>query len=127
MAGWQPKSLQGVRVLILEDEYFIADELAHALRAAGGDPVGPVATVAQAEECLARGEVDAAIMDINLRGAMAYDFVERVAATGMPCLIVSGYGEDALPDSLSNVPRLEKPINASAVMRSLVTELERAG
>lgn len=42
--------------------------------------------------------VDEAILDLNLRGRMAFDFVERLAATDLPCLVVSGCGEDAMPD-----------------------------
>ena len=87
-------------MLIVEDEYFIADDLARALRDAGAEPVGPVSTVKQAEELVALGGLDAAILDLNLRGEMASDFIRRLATAELPCLIVSGYGEDAIPDSV---------------------------
>lgn len=127
MIGPRENSLKGVRVLILEDEFFIADDLARALRHAGGEPVGPVATVEHAEDLLVRERVDAAILDLNLRGLMAYEFVERLAATGLPCLIVSGYGDDALPDSLNKVRRLEKPISPGFAIDTLAAELSRVG
>lgn len=119
------KSLEGVRVLIVEDEYFIADDLARALKSAGGVPVGPVAIVEQAEKLLAHEQVDAAILDLNLRGNMASGFVERLAATGLPCLIFSGYGDDALSQSLDHITRLEKPVSPASVMSALATELAR--
>lgn len=118
--------LKGTRVLILEDECLLADDLARALREAGGEPVGPVSTVEQAEELIAREELDAAILDLNLRGKMASEFIERLAATDLPCLIVSGYGRDALPDSVRNVSRVEKPASPSRVMDCLAAELARA-
>ena len=124
MAG--TTSLEGVRVLIVEDEYLIADDLAAALKKAGGETVGPVSTVSQAEELLSQRPVDAAIVDFNLRGEMAEKFIERLAATRLPCLIVSGYGSDALPESVGDVPRLEKPVSAASVLRALSSELVRA-
>ena len=121
------RPLEGTRVLILEDEFFLADDLARALRNAGAEPVGPVATVDQAEGLVAGEQVDAAIVDLNLRGQMASEFVSRLAASELPCIIVSGYGEDALPDSISDVRRLEKPVNPDSVIKSLAMELARIG
>lgn len=120
------ETLAGARVLILEDEFFLADDLARALRDAGGEPVGPVATIEQAEKILARERLDGAILDLNLRGEMASDFAERLAARELPCVIVSGYGEDGLPDPLTRLRRLEKPVSAPAVMEALKGELARA-
>lgn len=124
MAG--TTSLEGMRVLIVEDEYMIADDLAAALQKSGGETVGPVSTIGQAEELLRKRPVDAAIIDFNLRGEMAAEFIERLAATGLPCLIVSGYGSDALPESVADVPRLEKPVSAASVLRALSSQLVRA-
>ena len=116
--------LNGARVLILEDEFLLADDLARALREAGGEPVGPVATIEQAKELIARERPDA-ILDLNLRGEMASDFIRGLRATHLPCLIVSGYGEDGRPASVSDVPRIEKPASPSLVIAALAAELER--
>lgn len=119
-------SIKGARVLIVEDEYMIADDLARALREAGGDPVGPVSTLEQAEEILGQAHVDAAIFDLDLRGKMAFDLIERLVASGLPCLIVSGYGDDVLPETLDRVSRLEKPVNPKTVIERLGNELSVA-
>lgn len=117
--------LGGAQVLIVEDEYLLADDLVRALKKAGGDPVGPVSTIAQAEELVKTQSIDAAIVDVNLRGEMASEFIKRLAATSLPCLIVSGYASDALPECLGHVARLEKPINPASVIRALARELDR--
>ena len=117
--------LDGARVLILEDEYLLADDLARALRNAGAEPVGPVATVEEAETLAATAQLDAAILDLNLRGRMATDFVQRLAAARLPCLIVSGYGEDAIRE-VSDVQSLEKPVSTEKVMKVLAEELAKA-
>lgn len=117
--------LGGAHVLIVEDEFLLADDLARALRAAGGEPVGPVSTIAQAEELVREHALDAAIIDVNLRGQMASEFISRLASTAMPCLIVSGYAGDALPECLDKIPRLEKPVSPASVIRELAKELAR--
>ena len=63
--------LGGAQVLIVEDEFLLADDIARALRQAGGDPVGPVSTISQAEDLVRHNAIDAAIIDVNLRGEMA--------------------------------------------------------
>ena len=117
--------LQGIRVLVVEDEYFIADDLSRALHAAGAKTVGPASTVEQATAILAAQPVDAAILDLNLRGDMAVEFVERLSASGLPCVIVSGYGHDSLPESLAEVPSLEKPVRYENVISCLAGQLSR--
>ena len=123
MVAPRQSSLEGSRVLILEDEYFLADDLARALRERGAEPVGPVGTVEEAEGLIARERLDAAILDVNVHGEMACDFIQRVAATKLPCLIVSGYGDDSMPEAVSGVPRLEKPISSASVISSLEAQL----
>ena len=120
-------SLAGARVLIVEDDFLLADDLVRALRDAGANPLDPVNSVKQAKEIMEREKVDAAILDLNLRGEMASDFVEQLVATDLPCLIVSGYGEDALPHSIGSLPRLEKPVNPPMVLEKLAAHLARAG
>ena len=127
MTGPSPKTLEGARVLVVEDEFFIADDIARGLRQKGAEPLGPVSTVRQAEQIVAAEQVDAAILDLNLRGECAADFVSRLAASRVPCLIVSGYGEDAVPELVSHLPRMEKPVSASRVLDRLAEELGPSG
>lgn len=122
----QESLLKGARVLIVEDEFLIADDLARELRRAGAEPVGPVGTVDQAGELVRARQVDAAIVDVNLRGEMASELIHRLAATELPCLIVSGYGQDVLPECVSGVPRLEKPVSPAFVVQALAKQLAHA-
>lgn len=125
MTQSQGTPLEGARVLIVEDEFFLADDLARALRDAGAEPVGPISTIAQAEELVASQRLDAAVLDLNLHGEMASDFVQKLSQSELPCLIVSGYGEDAIPDCVAGMACLEKPVSPSVVVDSLAAELSR--
>jgi len=120
------RRLEGAKVLILEDEYFIADDLARALHSVGAKTIGPAATIEQAKLLLAEQPVDAAILDLNLCGDMAIELVEELCTPGFPCVIVSGYGRESLPESLSNIPSLEKPVRYEKVVATLAGELGRA-
>ena len=115
-------AFSGARILIAEDEYLLADDLAQALRAAGATPVGPVATVAQAVERI-HDRIDAAVLDMNLRGEPAFELAARLAAANIPCVIVSGYSERAMPSAIAGLRRLEKPVNSDAVVAALVEEI----
>lgn len=116
---------RGARVLVVEDEYYLADDLVQTLRDAGAEPVGPFASVAQAEASLKEGLVDAAILDMNLRGEMAFDLAARIC-DDLPCVVVSGYTGEALPPSVMHLARLEKPVDPRAVIALLGERLVQA-
>lgn len=59
-------SFDGARVLIVEDEPFIAWDLAQAVESAGGIVIGPAATLAQALALIHASILEAAILDVNL-------------------------------------------------------------
>src|SRR5262249_23741420 len=70
----QPTSagpLSGRRVLVIEDEYFLADDIARALKDLGARVVGPVGELEEAASLVdADIAIDAAVVDINLRSDM---------------------------------------------------------
>ncbi|HEX8839516.1 MAG TPA: response regulator [Sphingomicrobium sp.] len=115
--------LEGARVLVVEDEYLIADDLVRALHAAGGQAVGPAGSLDHARTLLDEEEVDAAILDLNLHGEMAFPLVSDVQKRGLPCVIMSGYSPESLPESIRHVPNLEKPVDHERVVRSLAAEI----
>jgi DNA-binding NtrC family response regulator len=113
------RGLNGARILVVEDEYYLAEDLADALRSGGAVVVGPVGSLGQAEEPLAAGRLDGAVLDMNLRGEPGFALAERLQADGVPFVIVSGYSSEAIPHSLSQVPRLEKPIDSRDAVKAL--------
>jgi DNA-binding response OmpR family regulator len=116
--------LSALRVLIVEDEYYLADDLAAVLRGHGAEVVGPAATLEQAH-AMAREQIDCAILDMNLRGNMAFPVADQLEAAGIPFLIASGYNSAALPERFSAVPRIEKPFNAAEIAAAIPHILTR--
>jgi DNA-binding NtrC family response regulator len=119
------RGLAGARILVVEDEYYLAEDLCHALEAAGAEVVGPVGSLGQAEGPLLAGGLDGAVLDMNLRGEHAFALAERLQAADVPFVIVSGYSAEALPDALGAVPRLEKPVDARRAVEALVAAIAR--
>lgn len=122
--------LEQRRILVVEDEYFIADDIARALRNAGACVVGPVATVEEAAALLEREAIDAALLDINLRGETILPLVEALAERGIRFAFATGYDEDALPSRFADIPCVPKPFRAdqlTAMAAALVEGLKQPG
>ena len=84
--------LSGQRVLIVEDEYFLAQDLAEYLNHLGVEVVGPVGTVTDALELLHYADIQGAVLDINLRGERVYPVADVLEQKQVPFLFASGYG-----------------------------------
>src|SRR5215469_18504717 len=63
-----PALLTGRRILVVEDEYFLAEDVAFALRRLGAEIVGPVGNLAEAAEAVATNAIDGAALDVNVCG-----------------------------------------------------------
>ena len=61
-----PISLKGARILVVEDEPFIAFDLMMAIEESGAVAIGPAATVAEALDFIGNDPPDGAILDVNL-------------------------------------------------------------
>ena len=59
---------QGTRVLIVEDDYFIANDLANGFAEAGFVIDGPVPSLAEALALVAQRQAGGALLDTNLNG-----------------------------------------------------------
>lgn len=112
--------LSGRRILIVEDEYLVADDLAWDLRNLGAEIVGPVGTLSAAVSLLRSGTpLDGAVLDINLHGEMSYPVAALLAETGTPFLFVTGYDSWTIDDRYRDVPRYEKPVHSADVVVAL--------
>lgn len=103
------KLLSGKRLLIVEDEFFVAMELGQTMEDMGAEIVGIAGSLAEALE-MADGVLDGALVDVQLRGEKSFPLVEKLLARDVPFILTTGYDEGVLPDSLRGCPRVAKPI-----------------
>jgi CheY-like chemotaxis protein len=109
-------------VLLVEDEYLIADEMRGWLRGAGADVVGPVPDAEQALDLIdeAAGLLDAAVLDVNLGdGETAYPVADRLHALGVPFLFATGDVQLVEDPRYPSQPPLEKPISERELLGAL--------
>lgn len=112
--------LSGLRILVVEDEFFIADDLADALRAQGVEVVGPVSTLRAALDLVGTGApLDFAVVDVNLDGDAAFAVGDALIARDVPFMFATGYERDFLPVRFQSVPYWEKPFDPLALARAL--------
>jgi CheY-like chemotaxis protein len=120
-------ALSGLRVLVLEDDYFTASDLSEALRAAGAEVVGPARNTAEAGRLLdARQRLDAATLDINVDGAPDFQIAERLKQAGVPFVFTTGYDRGVIPEGFSECARVEKPYSTLEVVAALTHLSHRA-
>ena len=117
-------SLSGLVILIVEDDYHLAEELCLGLQEAGAHVLGPAPTVADALVVLARHPApDAAILDVNLGGEFSWAVVDALLARGVPVLLASGYDASVFPAKYSGLPRCEKPFTFSRITARLIERI----
>jgi CheY-like chemotaxis protein len=104
-------SLQALRILVVEDDYYLADDERSALEAAGATVVGPAARTEDALSLADGGEIDCAVVDINLGAGPSFTVAAALRARAIPFVFTTGYDAAAIPDEFRDVERLEKPID----------------
>ena len=114
------KRLMGARILVVEDEYYLAADLSRALEDEGAIVIGPIGNLSEAQGSVAAGNFDCAVVDMNLRGSVAHTVAERLEQAGVPFLIATGYDRASLPETLRHAPRVEKPFAANEVIDRIV-------
>jgi CheY-like chemotaxis protein len=115
--------LSGQRVLIVEDEYFLAQDLAEYLNHLGVEVVGPVGTVTDALELLHYADIQGAVLDINLRGERVYPVADVLEQKQVPFVFASGYGEELEPNAYTDIPRCIKPLDFAELANTLLDQM----
>lgn len=128
--GNQPepaRSLDGAKVLIVEDNFLVATQLASQLRAMGCEVLGPVATIDEGMGMLERGGIDLAVLDINIIGGTSAPIAFALESRHVPFLFVTGYGSPKLlPATLKSRRRLNKPVNDRVLRAALIDAISAA-
>ena len=110
--------LRGLRVLVVEDSWHVAYALKSLLEELGMSVAGPAASLDEAERLLPLREPEVAIVDINLKGEMAYGLIDRLHDRGVRVIVISGY---AVPQVAQGkvAAILQKPFSAKSLLAIL--------
>lgn len=117
--------LRGRRVMVLEDDVLIAMDMEDFLLGEGCQVVGPISNVEAALETVETGELDGAVVDLNLRGELSVPVIEALKSRGLPVIVCSGYAElTGVQDMLKDVPMVPKPCDFHALSRLLAEKFK---
>ncbi|WP_430641303.1 response regulator [Bradyrhizobium forestalis] len=108
---------------MIEDEYFLADDIGHALRTLGAEIAGPVGDIEDATAMLhGAGVLDGAVLDVNIRTELIYPIARELRARDVPFVFTTGYDRVSIKPEFHDVPLWEKPFDIVA-MAQTVAEL----
>ena len=112
--------LSGRTVLVVEDDYLVAEDFAEILREAGAEVIGPAETLPQAMR-LAHGcdTLDCALLDVDLQGVAVFPLAMELKAAQIHILFLTGLGCDAIPSELADIQCIAKPTGALRVIEEL--------
>ncbi len=114
------------RVLLVEDQWLIAMDLANQLEDGGYEVVGPAATLEKALELIDSEEIHAGLLDINLDGVLSYPAAEALMRKGIAYAFLSGHSSAELRADFRDQRLISKPISAIELMTTLDTLVEQA-
>ncbi|MBR0668603.1 response regulator [Roseomonas hellenica] len=116
----------GPRILLLEDEWLIAEATAHSLRRLGYQTLGPAHSVSDASDVLATATPDAALIDTVLSRESSLPIADRLTELGIPFAFYSGFERSDLPERFKDCRFLRKPIGEAALKAELEALLATA-
>ncbi len=119
------RTLDGARVLLLEDEFLIALDAEQILQELGAREVETTSTLSEAEERARVGRYDVALLDVNVNGEMSFSLAETLRSRGVPVVFATGYElkERALPD-IDPALCVSKPYTSERLRQALRAALE---
>ncbi|RYF92961.1 MAG: response regulator [Caulobacteraceae bacterium] len=111
--------LDGLRVLVVEDEMLVSMLVEDMLTEFGCAIVGPAPDLDQAMALATESELDAAILDVNVGGRQIFPVADQLKARGIPFAFASGYGEAGLVEAHRGALVLQKPFRQGDLERVL--------
>lgn len=111
--------LEGIRVLVVEDEFLVASLIQDMLESIGCIVSGPFPRLAEALDAASREQHDAALLDVNLGGSRIDPVADVLSRRHVPFAFVTGYGGAGLPSEFADRPRLCKPFKMAELLGTL--------
>ena len=113
-------TLAGATILILEDEPIIGLALEDMLSVQGAS-VRHASRIEEACDVIAQEQVDSAVLDVNVHGALSYPVAHILAEREIPFIFATGYGDRSHPPEFAGVPTVSKPYSADDIRKALLT------
>jgi DNA-binding response OmpR family regulator len=121
------QELRGLRILVVEDNFLVAEVLRDLLEEKGCQVMGPAPRVSVALQLCKDEVLDGALLDINLGGQSCFPIATYLLERGVPFFFLSGYDDSTMiPAPLRHIPRLAKPFDRVEVARTAARHFAHA-
>lgn len=102
------------RILVVEDNYLVAEAITEALVASGYEVVGPAPSLRDGLALALNADIDGAFLDVDLGGRFCFPIAKVLADRKVPFLFLTGYHDPSvIPPELRSTWRLTKPFHVS--------------
>jgi CheY-like chemotaxis protein len=120
------RRLDGVHVLVAEDDYLQCDGICSVITDVGASVVGPAHSLSEAHRLVISTSIDIAVVDINLGDGESFDFARILRSRSLPFIFATGYDCREIPTDFGQVTCLEKPFTDHALVSALVEAVSEA-
>jgi AmiR/NasT family two-component response regulator len=110
--------LSGMRIVVFEDEFFLAVEIEEALLQAGAVVIGPIRDASSIRSNPAAAGADWAVVDIDTSRGTNYVAVRHLIHAGVPLVMITGSDLSSIHADFADVPKLGKPIDLKLLLES---------
>jgi len=118
--------LSGFRILVVEDAFLPAEDLARELSDLGCMVLGPEGYVETALKRIEGAELDGALLDVNLHDKPCFEIASALSSRHIPFIFLTGYDQDEVfPAEFRASPRLGKPIDYRKMQRMISEHFSR--
>jgi len=117
--------LHGKRVLIVEDNFLIAESLSSLLLEQGCLIEGPARSACDAHRIIAERVLDGALVDVELREGNGGDVADLLRAKGVPFVLVTGHMAEHLKPALRGAPYIGKPAADTELLKIAIATFTR--
>jgi DNA-binding response OmpR family regulator len=123
-----PSLLDGLRILVVEDEFLIAMDVEQLCRDHGAAEVAIARELTEVDEKELPLRFDAAVVDLMLGGVSTLNFAARLRSTGIPFVFATGYPDsDDIRGSFPEIRLIGKPFSGDDLVAALAAACGRSG
>ncbi len=118
--------LEGVKVLLVEDEAFIAMAISDQLESAGATEIDHALTLSDAQTAVNENSYDVAILDLRLPDGNSHTLAGQLIEKGTEIVFHSGHAEiDSLKSEFPTARACRKPCRFSEFVEVIRDMLDR--
>jgi DNA-binding response OmpR family regulator len=123
-----PGELQGMRVLVVEDNFLVADTICDVLSEQGCEVVGPAPSLERGSRLSQQEGLDGAVLDVNLGVELSFPIASTLAERGIPFLFLTGYDDlSVMPEQFRAVQRVLKPFDFNDLVATIARSFSANG